>query len=884
MRCSKCGKDLDSGASFCPFCGEKAPGVAAGEDKPIYEAEIKGLIRSGRLIVYRDRTEFVMSRVQKMVFRYDSLAAVRKGLDRINFIMEDGRTESCAMGIKVLSKAFFTIEQASRPYLEERNRRLRSEGIRYSFPSGRSGLSGILNSGLLNVLDDRCEFVVPSGKNEVIFYRDMKSVRVSSVGTLEFNSYDCVKRSFSIDRELRDELAAFFQEALPPFVEARKAELLERGIYFSFINRQNFTKYALDIYADRLVYSSDMGPEDTVDFRDIRAVQVFDGTLRTAMTDGTAKSFLIDREAQNEVLAFMETAIAPHVEKRTVGFDVCFGSNERLEVNPERGVFHVLRMGGREITEEYVLADLVKAEAAEKKALRERVSALFTGRNSETTPRVGDERIAEVGVTLTVRTEEGAVEVPVCLAAFSIGVSRTGPEYGRCMEDLSRFFGFLAEKCPGCECVPLPPVTAGTPEAPAAAPPAESDAIENVEQEEPPAEPEESDSGQFGALIRGISDYVEHCGTPMTVAIQGDWETGGGSFMRMIYNKLGDGRQGSVFWLSTWQFTQFDLWDQLPLLLADKLIDLLGGSVNMEVKARAKMLAQGFIGIASGIISQGTTDGQKVNDAFFKDNLANSLEQKLKLFQDLVRRRAVDGKVIFFVDDLNRLAPVKVVELLDTMRCFFDCPGCIFMVAADRETVLRGRRELDGPDYTDEKAEAYFNKLFRTVFRVPRESFDIRKYVAESLERVNICGIDEVELSHYAELSRLSAGSDPKALERLFNSFMLLRSVAGEDAFAGHSGQLFLFATVCMQNRFPGAYRCMVRRKDRITPEFLTSLASGSDIEEEAGLGGSDQQDFRAFGAELCASVNTDGVGGISEQECRVFADALSVSAITSLN
>lgn len=188
MRCSKCGKDLDSGASFCPFCGEKAPGVAAGEDKPIYEAEIKGLIRSGRLIVYRDRTEFVMSRVQKMVFRYDSLAAVRKGLDRINFIMEDGRTESCAMGIKVLSKAFFTIEQASRPYLEERNRRLRSEGIRYSFPSGRSGLSGILNSGLLNVLDDRCEFVVPSGKNEVIFYQDMKSVRVSSVGTLEFNS------------------------------------------------------------------------------------------------------------------------------------------------------------------------------------------------------------------------------------------------------------------------------------------------------------------------------------------------------------------------------------------------------------------------------------------------------------------------------------------------------------------------------------------------------------------------------------------------------------------------------------------------------------------------------------------------------------------------
>ena len=45
---------------------------------------------------------------------------------------------------------------------------------------------------------------------------------------------------------------------------------------------------------------------------------------------------------------------------------------------------------------------------------------------------------------------------------------------------------------------------------------------------------------------------------------------------------------------------------------------------------------------------------------------------------------------------------------------------------------------LDGMSYSEEKGDAYFDKNFKMVFRVPKNSFDIRKYLADNLERANI--------------------------------------------------------------------------------------------------------------------------------------------------
>ena len=300
--------------------------------------------------------------------------------------------------------------------------------------------------------------------------------------------------------------------------------------------------------------------------------------------------------------------------------------------------------------------------------------------------------------------------------------------------------------------------------------------------------------------------------------------------------------------------------------------------MNEEAKKRVKLFAKGMIDIASGLLTNGSAGGQSVAEAIFGTGQAGTLEQKMQQFAELVRRRSAGGgKVIFLVDDLNRLAPARAVEVLDAMRPFFDCPGCLFIVSVDQETVVRGRQALG-----DGSGDAYFDRLFKTVFRVPKSSFDVQKYIADNLGRVNIPTGGEEELRHYGQLARLSVGGEPKALERLFNSFLLLKSVAGEDAFASGERRLALFALLCMQSRFFGAYRCLVRMKDQLTPELLSSLPSGSVLEEQAGLSDTDRAAFRAFAEEMCAAANTDGAAGITEQECLAFANALAISAITS--
>ena len=105
--------------------------------------------------------------------------------------------------------------------------------------------------------------------------------------------------------------------------------------------------------------------------------------------------------------------------------------------------------------------------------------------------------------------------------------------------------------------------------------------------------------------------------------------------MRMVYKGLEEIYPNNILWLPTWQFAQTEMGDQFPLQMADKLIELLGGSLNEEAKVRAKMLAQGVIGIASGIISRGSSDGKKLTDALFRDNQSNPLEQRVRLFAHL---------------------------------------------------------------------------------------------------------------------------------------------------------------------------------------------------------------------------------------------------------
>lgn len=885
MECVKCGHEIVEGASFCPYCGEKVASIIPGEEKPVYLAEVKGLLKSGKLVVYHDRVEFIVSNAQKTVYNYAGLVAVKKGLDRILFITEDGRTESCMVSMKNVHEAFIYIEKAARPYIEERKNRLLSEGIQYSLVSNM-GLTG----GILNILSDRAEFKAKSGAGEILWFKDVKSVSMS-MGTLEFALLGGTFKSFTLDKDIRDEVFSFVEKAVAPYIAERKEELLSRGIYYSFLSSQGPDSGVLEILGDRVEYKVPSGQSKTIFFKDVRKAGLLMGMLELSLTDGTTRSFVVDKDVSDEVLVFVEKAIRPYVVGRTVGFETVFGIDERIEINEKRGVFHIIRQSGKEITDECPLKDVVKCEWTESSTPSSMLSGVLSGGMailSSAAKAVGtqdgqkaEEKISYVGVLLTIGTSQGTRTECVRFGDFSLGMSRTNKKYDRYIAEISRLMDYLGSNCPECElAVPVLPAVENRSEEIVV------DAV-SVEEDLPAIADEITEKDEFGIIkyIEGVSRFINGCATPMTIAIQGSWGNGKNSIMKMISNSLEESYKGNLIWFNTWQFSQSDSGEQLPMLVGNRLVGQLGGTSNAATKDRAIKVAKGLINITSGFISQGSTDGQNLMDAIFKDNnSADSIEKLVKVFSELVRKRIVgeSNKVIILIDDLDRLTPAKGVELLEAMRNFFDCEGCVFVIAADYNSVIRGAEERYGQDFDESRGKSFFDKLFQVSFRVPVSGQNIQNYVKEKLEQIEIYGSDEAELGIYVELIRHSTGCDPKSVERLFNSFLLLKNLADE-TYADKNRRLMLFALICMQTRFHGVYDLLVKMRDKMTPVFLFGLCDDqTGILGKSGLGDEEKPEFEEFYRTFCDVIDADKKGSISEAECRMFAEVLEISSITS--
>lgn len=881
MQCTKCGRELPEGTAFCPYCGEKA----AGGDKPIYQAEVKGFLKSGRLAVYRDRVEFSASSTQKTVFYYTSLVAVKKRLlptPAILFITEDARTEACAATQKNIHEAFLHVEQAVKPYLEARTARLREQGIRYSLLSS----TGIASGGILNVAGDRVEFQSKSGKQETVPFEEVKSAALLS-GALELTLFNGTTRSFSLDKELRDEVLAFVNEALAPYLARRKAALLERGIYFSFFSGLGQACGTVDIYADRVEFTDRSGQADATAFKDIRAVSLCAETLELHMVNGTVRAFSVDRDEQDEILAFVQKAIEPYVRRRTEGFDTAFGSAERLEVNRARGVFHIIRQNGAIITDEFPLESISVCQIEESTELNPLISGIRTGgraiagKAAEMTGRQGpaeeEEEVRSLDVLLTIQTGAGRRTETLRFGDFPAGISRSNPKYTQCSAEAAGLMDFLRETCPACErIVPAPPES-----------PAEEKALPVPgKTEQPagaavaaPAAAKDRDPLGGQTFVDRISQYIGSCQTPMVIAFQGN-AGDAESILKQLSDSLKEQYKGNRIWLHTKQFARSELGEKLPMFIGAALVSQLGSPSD----GRVVKLAKAIINLSISLISQGKADGQALADAFFKDNPTNSADDMVKTFSELVQKRSGGGKskVIVLADGLDSLSPAKTVEILEAMEDFLSCEGCVFAVAVDYAAVIRGVNERYGQD--EEQGKRFFHKIFRVSFRPPASGLQMEGYVKSRLARLALTAYDEAEAEFCCKLMSHSIGGRPENMDRLFDSFELLKTLAGETIYQNRDSRLILFGLLCMQARFPAVYGQLVQDKDAVTPELLADLCGmESDLVIRSGLAEEEQGDFREFAQVFCGVIDAGGTGGISRLESSTFAQVLEFTSITSM-
>ena len=89
------------------------------------------------------------------------------------------------------------------------------------------------------------------------------------------------------------------------------------------------------------------------------------------------------------------------------------------------------------------------------------------------------------------------------------------------------------------------------------------------------------------------------------------------------------------------------------------------------------------------------------------------------------------GKVIIYVDDLDRIDPKDAVSILELLKNIFNIKDCVFVLAIDYQVVVKGLVGKFGKPTPENEWEfrAFFDKIIQLPFSMPMGNYDIANYV-----------------------------------------------------------------------------------------------------------------------------------------------------------
>ena len=241
---------------------------------------------------------------------------------------------------------------------------------------------------------------------------------------------------------------------------------------------------------------------------------------------------------------------------------------------------------------------------------------------------------------------------------------------------------------------------------------------------------------------RALGAFIATCDTPMTVAVQGGWGCGKTSLLNLIRGEL-PSRNVETLWFNTWQYAQLNLESSLPWSMLGVLLRHVGGdSETVGALTRLREAAMGTAKVVSGMVvgaalnqiglSGGASGG--AHPPHTADQGVDAVQEITRLRERLqaavTARLESTGKsrLVVFVDDLDRLAPTRAVELLEVMKVFLDLPSCVFVLAVDYAIVTSGVR-VKYPNTDEDTGRRFFDKLIQLPFVVPVGQFRNDTYI-----------------------------------------------------------------------------------------------------------------------------------------------------------
>jgi hypothetical protein len=320
---------------------------------------------------------------------------------------------------------------------------------------------------------------------------------------------------------------------------------------------------------------------------------------------------------------------------------------------------------------------------------------------------------------------------------------------------------------------------------------------------------------RYPEYARAFAQIIRHSDPQFAIGIFGDWGSGKTTLMRAIERELAKDRSVVTVEFNAWRYErepdlivplldrlreEFSAWrarTREERARAQRAAETVGRAAKALVaatKIKASVLGVGLeLDPQAAAAAYASADAPAEPESFYHrsfKHMSDAIADFVDASDGDVRRR-----VVVFVDDLDRCLPNSALQVLESMKLFFDLKGFVFVVGLDRDVIERSielkyggggdRRSGDGHEGPEGEAEHvgirgadYIKKIFQVPFGLPRiTAGDLRPFfdsllANSSLPDAQRTHLDKVVWPHLAATTE-GDSVNPREVKRLINAYTL---------------------------------------------------------------------------------------------------------------
>ena len=250
--------------------------------------------------------------------------------------------------------------------------------------------------------------------------------------------------------------------------------------------------------------------------------------------------------------------------------------------------------------------------------------------------------------------------------------------------------------------------------------------------DEPLKSPDQDRLG-FAPFAKRIATIIKNMQVKESIvfAVCGKWGSGKTTFLNFLTHYLMEKDSIITVKFNPWWFSGKE---NLLLQFFNTLNVVLGknGSKLEKVTKHLKIFSKilGLLSSSAPIISPFLKPAKDITDEF--NNLLTELNNKTveDIKEEICNElKNFEGKIVVIIDDIDRLTADEIRELFTIVKAVADFPNTIYILAFDKEVVVRALEKVQ-----EGKGEDYLKKIIQVPIELPlANKTTIRKMLIEEL-------------------------------------------------------------------------------------------------------------------------------------------------------